>query len=157
MSRDYNEHCMFCDKNNARKLGYGYNELYQCQDCGRCWEVKSMFRVLEAKGIDEKAWKEAYKEVEYMTEDWREDNEFEKLAREIHEKDEFAEHEANRKLDAKCKHVWVYSNIVRTSYPTQHDRICRKCGKTETVSGTIVENDYNKIKKKFEGADNGKD
>ncbi len=52
-----------------------------------------------------------------------------------------------------CRHDWVYSNSMLTSYPPQRDKICKKCGKKEreTIGKAIkMENTYDGVYKKFQ-------
>ena len=53
---------------------------------------------------------------------------------------------------SSCNHEWIYNNMILLSDPPQQQRICKNCGKQETIvtSGVSAHNDYDEIVKKFE-------
>lgn len=51
-----------------------------------------------------------------------------------------------------CQHNWVYEDMILCSNPPQQRRICRLCGKMETVTiGTcqMPNSEYQELFKKF--------
>ncbi len=51
----------------------------------------------------------------------------------------------------KCNHDWSYSDSMKMSMPPQQDRICRKCGREETVRHEMAMSDFESVKNKFGG------
>lgn len=53
-------------------------------------------------------------------------------------------------MSESCEHDWSYAPYILASYPSQHPRICRKCGLKDVLRGECFEeNDYEKIKNEF--------
>lgn len=54
--------------------------------------------------------------------------------------------------EERCKHEWVYDSKILLSNPPMRDRICRKCGKVERISGEYYDNyEFQRIEEKFKG------
>ena len=67
MSRDYDQYCNGCKKENARSL-YVDNDiqLIQClkEDCGAMYMAKTVYTKLESKGVSEIHWRTGLREIE---------------------------------------------------------------------------------------------
>jgi len=48
-----------------------------------------------------------------------------------------------------CNHIWVYENKIMTTYPPQQRRICKKCGKLDTVVNKKFQNAWKAMMEKF--------
>lgn len=52
----------------------------------------------------------------------------------------------------KCKHSWVYENLIILTNPGHYHRICEKCGRVEHKSGPdIPASHFQEIWRKFHG------
>lgn len=45
---------------------------------------------------------------------------------------------AKKDGDPDCEHEWEYDHKVKTSNPPRQDKICTKCGRVETETGSTV-------------------
>jgi len=55
-------------------------------------------------------------------------------------------------VEKNCKHSWSYSWRPILTMPPKYNRICRKCGKKETVDQNVLDVDqteYARLVKKF--------
>ena len=53
--------------------------------------------------------------------------------------------------NGECQHDWVYQSVALLTMPSKYRRICRKCGKKETVTrGQFIDrHQYEKVVKQF--------